>query len=293
LYFLTDLEHKFLVHRLMPTARKVGVSEELRGWSWHQEPLKPYFEDVKLPMYSVCSKYCPTSRDVYLSQVEKVKGVPNSRMAAGKVLHGVVSDCLQAFIQRKRLMFEEWFGRIRWDEIPAKPDEIRDVSRQVWDYVSKMCEARLAEVSARQPYASEQDLIHSSVPFLVEHKMSGELLGLSGLLSLDCYDFLRCIMFDLKVSDVQREWDRLTPTGYALVFESLHETPVDVGCIIYLNVVEGKIMVKKDLFFISDELRRWWIEERDSKLEIVSEKKDPQRPAKCDPECVYYNACRG
>jgi CRISPR-associated protein Csa1 len=277
----------------MPTARKVGVSEELRGWSWHQEPLKPYFEDVKLPMYSVCSKYCPTSRDVYLSQVEKVKGVPNSRMAAGKVLHGVVSDCLQAFIQRKRLMFEEWFGRIRWDEIPAKPDEIRDVSRQVWDYVSKMCEARLAEVSARQPYASEQDLIHSSVPFLVEHKMSGELLGLSGLLSLDCYDFLRCIMFDLKVSDVQREWDRLTPTGYALVFESLHETPVDVGCIIYLNVVEGKIMVKKDLFFISDELRRWWIEERDSKLEIVSEKKDPQRPAKCDPECVYYNACRG
>jgi CRISPR-associated protein Csa1 len=100
-------------------------------------------------------------------------------------------------------------------------------------------------------------------------------------------------MFDLKVSDVQREWDRLTPTGYALVFESLHETPVDVGCIIYLNVVEGKIMVKKDLFFISDELRRWWIEERDSKLEIVSEKKDPQRPAKCDPECVYYNACRG
>lgn len=293
MYFLTDLEHKFLVHRLMPTARKVGVSEELRGWSWHQEPLKPYFEDVKLPMYSVCSKYCPTSRDVYLSQVEKVKGVPNSRMAAGKVLHGVVSDCLQAFIQRKRLMFEEWFGRIRWDEIPAKPDEIRDVSRQVWDYVSKMCEARLAEVSARQPYASEQDLIHSSVPFLVEHKMSGELLGLSGLLSLDCYDFLRCIMFDLKVSDVQREWDRLTPTGYALVFESLHETPVDVGCIIYLNVVEGKIMVKKDLFFISDELRRWWIEERDSKLEIVSEKKDPQRPAKCDPECVYYNACRG
>lgn len=293
MYFLTDVEHKFLVHRLMPTARKVGVSEELRGWSWHQEPLKPYFEDVKLPMYSVCSKYCPTSRDVYLSQVEKVKGVPNSRMAAGKVLHGVVSDCLQAFIQRKRLMFEEWFGRIRWDEIPAKPDEIRDVSRQVWDYVSKMCEARLAEVSARQPYASEQDLIHSSVPFLVEHKMSGELLGLSGLLSLDCYDFLRCIMFDLKVSDVQREWDRLTPTGYALVFESLHETPVDVGCIIYLNVVEGKIMVKKDLFFISDELRRWWIEERDSKLEIVSEKKDPQRPAKCDPECVYYNACRG
>jgi len=293
LYFLTDLEHKFLVHRLMPTARRVGVTEELRGWSWHQEPLKPYFDDVKLPMYSVCSKYCPTARDVYLNQVEKAKGVLNRRIAVGKVLHGVVSDCLQAFIQRKTVTFEEWFGRIRWDEIPAKPDEVSDVSRQVWDYVSKMCEARYAEVSARQPYASEQDLIHSSVPFLIEHKMSGELLGLSGLLSLDCYDFLRCIMFDLKVSDSSKDWDRLAPVGYALVFESLHETPVDVGCVIYLNLVEGRIMVKKDLFFLSDELRRWWIEERDSKLEIVSEKKDPQRPAKCDPECVYYSACRG
>ena len=99
--------------------------------------------------------------------------------------------------------------------------------------------------------------------------------------------------FTAGVSDTQKDWDRLAPTGYALVLESLHETPVDLGCVIYLNLVEGKIMVKKDLFFMSDELRRWWVEERDSKLEIVSEKKDPQRPAKCDAECVYYSTCRG
>jgi hypothetical protein len=29
--------------------------------------------------------------------------------------------------------------------------------------------------------------------------------------------------------------------------------------------------VKKDLFFANDELRNWWIEERDRKLEITAE----------------------
>ncbi|MEM3581363.1 MAG: hypothetical protein QXQ64_08940, partial [Candidatus Bathyarchaeia archaeon] len=38
LYFLSDVEHKYLLYQLLPTARDVGVSKELRGWSWHQPP---------------------------------------------------------------------------------------------------------------------------------------------------------------------------------------------------------------------------------------------------------------
>jgi len=85
----------------------------------------------------------------------------------------------------------------------------------------KICEARYIDVKSRQPYASEWDLMASTVPFLIEHKISGELLGLSGLLSLDCYDYLRCIMFDLKVQAEPEPWHRLAPVGYALVFESV------------------------------------------------------------------------
>jgi len=58
-YYLNDIEHKQLLKKLRPLSRSVGVTEELRGWSWDNSPLKPY-HDVKLPMYSICSKYCPT-----------------------------------------------------------------------------------------------------------------------------------------------------------------------------------------------------------------------------------------
>jgi CRISPR-associated protein Csa1 len=216
-------------------------------------------------------------------------------MALGKVLHGVVSDCLQAFIQRQDLSFNSWCEKIRWGEIHAKPGEVLPPARKVWSHLVKLCEARYAEIKARQPYASEQDLIASTVPFLIEHKISGELLGLSGLLSLDCYDYLHAIMFDLKVSSEPEDWHRLAPVGYALVFESVHEVPIDICCVVYLNMINNRIVVKKDLFFASDELRNWWIEERDRKLEIVAERKDPGKSDKdqCPKDCMYYQVCYG
>ena len=246
-------------------------------------------------MYAVGSKYCPTDRDVFLRHVEKVYPIVGPKVALGKVLHGVVSDCLQAFLQRRSMDFEAWWKGVRWSEIPEKPENVREPAEKVWEFMQKVCEARLAEVSSRQPHASELDLMASSVPFLVEHKISGELLGLSGILSLDCYDYLRAIMFDLKLASGTEEWHRLSPVGYALVFESVHEVPVDVCCIVYLNVDGGRVIVKKDLFFANDELRQWWIEERDKKLEIVAERKDPGKPerSQCKESCMYFNACYG
>jgi CRISPR-associated protein Csa1 len=295
LYFLSDVEHKHLLYQLLPTAREVGVSKELRGWNWHQPPLKPYFDNVKLPMYEVSSKYCPTNRDIYLRNVEKTYPIPGARMALGKLLHGVVSDSLQAFLQRQNTSFEAWWQKIRWQEISEKPENVMEPCRQVWDFVHTMCSARLAEVSSRHSRASELDLMASAVPFLIEHKISGELLGLSDILSVDCYDYLRTIMFDLKMANTKEEWHRLYPVGYALVFESIHEVPVDICCIVYLNIDNGRIDIQKDLFFASDELRQWWIEERDKKLEIVAEKKDPGKPerSQCKEYCMYYSACYG
>lgn len=293
MYFLSDLEQKYLLYQLLPRAREVGVSRELRGWSWHQPPLKPYYDDLRLPMYAVASKYCPTDRDVYLRFVEGESPIPSFKVALGKVLHGVVSDSLQSFILRRRVSFEDWWRGIRWSEIPARPEEVRMPALLVWDFIVKMCEARLAEVKSRQPYASEWDLMASALPFLIEHKISGELLGLSGILSLDCYDYLRSIMFDLKVATEPEDWHKLSPIGYSLVFESVHEVPVDICCIVYLNIRKDRIVVQKNLFFADDELRQWWIEERDRKLEIVAERKDPGKPdkTKCNKDCMYYQSC--
>jgi len=40
-------------------------------------------------------------------------------------------------------------------------------------------------------------------------------------------------------------------------------------------------------------LRQWWIEERDRKLEIVAEGKDPGKPerSQCKEDCMYFKVC--
>lgn len=131
----------------------------------------------------------------------------------------------------------------------------------------------------------------TSIPFLVEHRISGELLGLSGLLRVDCFDYLRNIVFDIKVSDETRSWYRLYPTGYAVVLESVYEIPVDAGCIVYVRFRENKLSIERDLFFISDDLRSWWIEERDEKLKMVAQRTDPGFPNVCPEGCIYREAC--
>jgi CRISPR-associated protein Csa1 len=246
-------------------------------------------------MYVVASKFCPTDRDVYLRYVLKASGQPTFRIALGKMIHGAVSDCLLAYLNGKEMTFKEWWDTIRWDEIPAKPESVREPAEIVWNYVAQSIRARHAELAAVQPYASSRDLFASTAPFLIEHKISGDLLGLSGLLSLDCYDYLHCIMFDLKVDSQPHEWHRLAPVGYALVFESVHEVPVDVCAVVYAQFKDKKLVVKKDLFFASDELRSWWIQERDRKLEIVAEGRDPGKPEKSqsDVHCMFYRECWG
>jgi CRISPR-associated protein Csa1 len=60
-----------------------------------------------------------------------------------------------------------------------------------------------------------------------------------------------------------------------------------------VSFINGRMSIKKEYFFISDELRSWWVEERDKKLEIVAQKKDPGIATKCPEDCIYWNECRG
>ena len=51
------------------------------------------------------------------------------------------------------------------------------------------------------------------------------------------------------------------------------------------------MIMEKDLFHINDDLRSWWIEERDNKAEIVYEEKDPGIPSSCPDDCIYRSVC--
>jgi CRISPR-associated protein Csa1 len=155
------------------------------------------------------------------------------------------------------------------------------------------CRSALLNKSAEQPYASQRDTLATAVPFLINHKISGALLGLSGILGVDCYDYLRSTIYDVKVANDRKDWYRLYPTGYALVVESIYEIPVDIGGVVHASFKYDKLIVERELFVINDDLRQWWIEERDSKLEIIAQKKDPGVPANCIESCIYRDECTG
>lgn len=294
MYFLSEIDHKKLINKILPHAREVGVSDELRGWSWHKPPMKPYYEEEKIPMYSVCSKYCPTGRDVFLDRVEGKEGVVAEKIILGVAIHRTVGAVISAFMEGEDLDFGRWYEDIlRRKGVKRRLETIEKCSKRVWGFALANCRSRFLNKVSQQPYASKRDSISTALPFLIEHRVSGELLGLSGILSIDCYDYLRGIVFDLKVSEEEREWYKLSPTGYAIVLESIYEVPVDVGCTVYVKFQDDRLVISKDLFFISDDLRSWWVEERDHKLEIVAQKKDPGIPNICYDECMYWSECRG
>jgi CRISPR-associated protein Csa1 len=291
-FFLSELDHKKLINQILPKARDVGVSDELRGWNWHKAPLKPYYDDVRIPMYSVCSKYCPTGRDVFVNLVKKAKGETNRDIVLGAAIHETVRSALRSYMDETPMEFHEWYERVLNEKgVKDRDEDVERRSGAAWRFTRVMCESRFMEGVSRQPYASKRDVMATALPFLVEHRISGELLGLSGLLSIDCYDYLRNIVFDMKVSEENRDWYQLYPTGYALVLESIYEIPVNVGCTVYVRFRGDSLSVVSDLFFINDDLRSWWVEERDRKLQTMAQKKDPGFPNVCYENCIYRREC--
>lgn len=291
MFYLSRIEEKRLINKILPVARKVGVSNQLRGWSWHDSPLSSPYED-KIPMYSVCSKYCPSNRDIYLNRVRNVRGKLSFKVKLGAAIHEVVRRTYSNYIQEQDSDFDVFYGKLLESRMIRVLDtDIKTRSRSVWSLIRGACQTRFSERRSQQPYASRRDVMATAVPFLVEHRLSGELLGLSDILKIDCFDYLRNIVFDLKVGAPETDWYRLYPTGYALVLESVYEIPVDVGCVVYIDFKGDDVVLSRDLFFIDDDVRGWWVEERDVKQRIVAQKLDPGISADCPVDCIYRENC--
>ncbi|HHV78320.1 MAG TPA: type I-A CRISPR-associated protein Cas4/Csa1 [Firmicutes bacterium] len=305
MYFLSDEERKILVKGLIPKARAAEVNEELRGWNWHRPPLEPIYA-VRLGVYEVASCYCPTARDLFLRRVRNIKARPNEAMMMGSLIHEVVSKVL---VKAKRLIYQHGVQNYRQivsellqpdgnDYIPAlvqqMPEGSSELARQraesVWQFESSRIIARLQDVLSRQPYVGEDALVALAVPVVVEQKLDGTFLGLSRNLSADACTFTEPMVLDLKYGK-PRDFHRLGTTGYAMVMEAIYEFPVDIGCIVYVDFQGDRVVIKREFHLIDDELRQWFIEERDQKMRIVSDELDPGKSEECYDQCPYAPEC--
>ncbi len=306
MYFLSSEERQFLLKGLLPKTREMNVVDELRGWNWNRPPLAPVY-DLKLPLYEIAGKYCPVGKDVYLKRVMSVSGNLNFLMIQGIVLHDVMVEIMT---KAKKLIYTmgvsnyiSIFNELsnNTHEIPGKYVKLLDNNldllqkrvNYLWEFEARNITARIQEVLSHQPYIGEDSLAYHALPVIMEQKLDGSFLGMSHYLSSDAFIFSEPMILDLKF-DIKRDFHKLTTTGYAMVIESLYEYPVNIGCLIYPEFREdGRITVKKDFHFINEELRQWFIEERDEKMRMVFEEIDPGMPEKCYENCQYMAKCPG
>lgn len=301
MYFPSEEERRYVLRGLLPEVRQQGVSEDLRGWSWDRPPLKPAY-DAPLAMYEVAGKYCASGRDVYLRRVQRVLAAPNRAMLEGRALHQVLARMI---IEAKRLIYEYGAACIghleRLRELPHPSLEGSPLSEEerkvlgtkmgvVRAYEARRIVERVESVLARQPHVGPDGLVALALPVSVEVRLSGRYLGLSEHLAVDAITFAETIVADVKFGP-REEFHRLGTTGYALVLESLYEAPVNIGCIVYVQFRDDRLVIERDLHIIGDELRRWFIDERDEKMRLVSEEWDPGLPAACYPTCPYLLVC--
>lgn len=306
MYFLTSDEKQELVKGLIPKTREVGVAEELRGWEWHQPPLQPFYS-VKLPVYQVSSRYCPTGRDTYLARVHDYKADPNESMIFGSLMHEILNKVL---VNAKKLVYmmgvdnltliekeltqpiDDWLKQYFYtNHIDLELYDILSTrANQVHSFEVNRIINRLQDVLSRFRYVREDSLVAQSIPIALGYRLDGTRLGLSSNLSTDAMTIAEPMVINLKFGE-PRDFHRLTTTAYALVMESLYEHPVDLGCVIYVQFEEDRILINKDMHMIDDELRQWFIEERDEKMRMVYEEIDPGISSKCPSDCSYYNYC--
>ena len=304
MYFLTEEERQKLVRGLLPKSRELEISDDLRGWNWNRPPLEAIY-DESLAVYEIAGKYCKTARDLYLRKVVGVKTKWNQAMLRGSVLHETLAELL---IKAKKLIYlngvadyQKVIKQLKQREYQALEKREKQMDEKfysclkkeleiMWDFVYNQLVFRMQDLLAKQPYIGVDSLVNLAIPIIVEQKLDGSFLGLSKYLSADAFNFTEPMILDMKFGR-KKEFHKLTVTAYAMVMESIFSFPISTGCIIYPKFKDDKLIVEKEFMIINDELRQWFIEERDEKMRLVAEEIDPGVGDDCYKSCPYHDEC--
>ena len=314
MYFLSPEEHKYVTRKLLMEARRDEVHPDLRGWNWSQPPLVSIHRS-RLGISDIASLYCETGRDIYLKKVSKVGFRTNEAMIEGLLLHRIVSEVftkakiiiyknpsitshdfikelgeIEVIKEAKEWGFEE--HEVLSQKYSLTPEMI-EKANLLWDFERTRIAYRIDDIRSRYPYCEADSFVFLVLPVVVEQRRNGTFLGLSQNLAVDGYIFSQGMVADIKFDPVERDFHKLTTTGYAMVMESLYEFPVDIGCIIYVRFKGQQINLKREFHHISDELRQWFIEERDKKIRMIDNEIDPGKPGECYKICPYLEMCKG
>jgi CRISPR-associated protein Csa1 len=173
----------------------------------------------------------------------------------------------------------------------ADIEEVKMNLHKLWTYEASQMSSSVKSILSKQPRIGIDALVHTAIPVIVEQKIDGNALGLSTHLSVDAFSF-DSIILDLKTGE-EKEFHKLSTTGYALVYESIFEYPINVGCIVYVNFYNNSPVpiIKRVPHLIDESLRREFLEARDTKMKMIYDRRDPGLPHKCYAKCQFLKHC--
>jgi len=273
------------MRRLYEWVKNDPVDEELRGWNWDKPPLKPRAY-LGLTVSEIASKYCQTRRNIWLVRKMNVKPEATELLQKGKLIHESISHAIRGV---SRLLMNEY-----------KPWEAYELLKNKWKKIAQSSECGVSKtIEAIYKYtlitmlgeACYEALVHGqSTPQVIisEYKVDGSSLGLSPNLSIDV--LTDNVIVDFKYG-AQREFHKLNLTGHALALESEFEIPFNYGLLIYYNDGGRGIKAFYRPIYISNNLRRWFIEERDSIIDMLLDEQEPSRDSECPIECPFFKVC--
>lgn len=280
-YFLDDEERKSIER----FSRDVDVDEELRGWHYADGLLRPPYS-ATLPLYIIANEVTFSSRREYEEYLESTRKSPSREMVLGSLLHRVVNIVVEeskAFIFRHGLLsgsdlytyllelrkskIDELLNRLEGNS-RAYADDVAQYMNRLWLYESLQIAASLDRVLT-QNIKGKDVIVQKAIPFTLEYEVDGRRIGLSEKIRVDALGHFM-VVFELKTGNMS-EYHKLATTGYALALESVLEHPINVGCLVYVGFETDRTtpIVKRHVHAIEDPLRRWFIEERDKKMEVL------------------------
>lgn len=274
------------IRRLYSWSRLDPVDEELRGWNWDKPPLKPrgYLE---LGVSEIASKYCETRRDLWLRRILNAKPEPVDQILKGRVIHDAVTHAIKQVSTLSTMNYKPWeiyeLARERWRVINTNGlDELKRLAESVYKHTMITLVGELAY----------ENMIHGNkTPLLTvsEYKVDGSYIGLSSALSIDVLAE-GGVIIDFKYGQ-PRDFHKLSLAGYALALEAEYEVPHDYGLLVYVNMNNAYLRINAKPVYINSHLRKWFITERDEIIDMLLEKREPPRDAKCNNTCPYYKVC--
>jgi CRISPR-associated protein Csa1 len=284
MFMPTAEERKRLLRGTIPRARKLGVDDALRGWSWSAPPLlSPY--EVPLGLAEVANAYCATGRDVYARRVLDAEPEPNRMMILGGSLHTTLRDWT---VHAKKILYNHGAGNPEeaMQEIRAFPEPDLPEARAIVSYEADAIEFRLREALSQFSRIGTDALVTHVLPVTLGQMLDGSFLGLSRRLSTDLLNLGEPCILNIIFNDEKRDFHPLTLAGYALVLEAVYEFPVDVGVTVYASIQDGRLHIEREFTTLGDELRMEFIETRDEKQRMVADELDPGPCEGCEAWCA-------